>query len=958
MLAFLWNLLSTEGFPARWNCGGAWQQEPFWGWLHIVADTGIWAAYAAIPVVLWYLVRHRQDLPFPRIFWLFGLFIFACGSGHLLDALLFWWPAYRLAGVIKGITMVASWATVFALLRVVPAALQLKSPQQLEEVIRHRTAELADVNERLRIEIHAREKSERSLRDREDRLRQTLRAGRMGAWNWDLSTGMVTLDAHANSLFDAEPIESTIPIVSLSSHCHPEDLRAVQVALQRTSTSGKEYEQDFRLLGAAGQVRWVAARGELVRDDLGKINRMIGVIFDITDRKEAEERLRLSERVLQSVTNGVMIADARRFDYPLVYVNRGFEQITGYDGQEVIGRNARLLQGPATDLQALAEIRTSLAEKRDCRVTIRNYRKDGTTFWNELTLSPVRDELGRLSHYVGVQSDITERRNYEESLERSERFLRRVLDSLFVFVGVCTPDGVLLRANRAALESANLHPEDVLGKPFAETYWWNHDPAAQDQLRAAIRRAAQGQVCRYDAVVRLANDRITTIDFQLVPMFDDTNQVTHLVPSAIDISDRKNYEQSLQVARQQADAASRAKSEFLANMSHEIRTPLTAILGCADLLAPQLPNEEHREMVQMICSHGRLLLGILNDVLDLSKIEAGKLELHREPCSIVSIIREISTLMEPQARDKGLSLDIRFLSAVPVTIHTAPLRVHQILLNLVSNAIKFTEHGQVKIEVQCEVESQPARLILRVIDTGIGIPQDKLEKIFEAFCQESTSSARRQGGTGLGLTICQRLVQMLGGEIRVESQLGQGTRFTVDLPIGCISALDLCRPEPIFTDRAAEKAELITPTRMPCRVLVAEDIRAIRAMLRRMLEDVTQEVAVAENGLLACEEVERAAAAGTPYDVVLMDMQMPVLNGFEATARLRAKGHQTIIIALTAVAMAGDRERCLEAGCDDYLSKPVNRDELIALLGSYCQRIHSVAGGNGHAARAQPATRK
>jgi CheY-like chemotaxis protein len=322
--------------------------------------------------------------------------------------------------------------------------------------------------------------------------------------------------------------------------------------------------------------------------------------------------------------------------------------------------------------------------------------------------------------------------------------------------------------------------------------------------------------------------------------------------------------------------------------------------------------------------------------LDLSKIEAGRLEIHPEPTSIKSVVDDVQSLLGPQAVEKGLTLETEFEGRLPVRIETDPLRVRQILLNLVGNAVKFTERGSVRVSVQCRADTNPAELVLTVRDTGIGIPPDQFGAIFEAFSQQNPEISRRYGGTGLGLTICQRLVRMLSGQITLDSQVGAGSEFVVQLPIGDPSQLELVEadaiPDPTRVERTGE------PLHIPCRVLVVEDNRGLQFMLRRMIEGAVDSVHIVGNGQEAIEEMDRSTAAGTPYHLVLMDMHMPVLNGFDATVRLRSAGYKLPIIALTAGAMSGDRAQCLAAGCDDYLSKPVDRERMLSLINDYYQR--------------------
>jgi signal transduction histidine kinase/ActR/RegA family two-component response regulator len=460
-------------------------------------------------------------------------------------------------------------------------------------------------------------------------------------------------------------------------------------------------------------------------------------------------------------------------------------------------------------------------------------------------------------------------------------------------------------------------------------------PADKPGLDEAIRKAVEERR-PYDHEFRMCLDDHTTRWFagRGRVLCDEEGHPVRMVGVNFDVTDRKDADVQLRAAREQAESANRAKSEFLANMSHEIRTPLTAILGCADALSPRLTEDGPRQMVEMIRNQGRLLLGILNDVLDLSKIEAGKLEICREPASLPAILADVRGLMQGLADEKRLTLETVYDTPIPDRVETDPLRLRQVLINLVSNAVKFTDRGTVRIRVACDACEPEARLLLTVEDTGVGISREKLAVIFEAFQQGDAWAARRAGGTGLGLTICQRLVRLLGGEIQVTSEMRRGSRFTVVLPIGPPSHLflqpstEVERRDQAAATRARDSIEMLIPSR----VLIAEDTRSIQFMLQRMLDGLVNKVTVVTNGREAIDELRRAREAGKPYHVVLMDMQMPVLDGFQATEKLRADGWKTPIVALTAGAMAGDRDRCLAAGCDDYLPKPIEQQQLLAVL--------------------------
>ncbi len=380
-------------------------------------------------------------------------------------------------------------------------------------------------------------------------------------------------------------------------------------------------------------------------------------------------------------------------------------------------------------------------------------------------------------------------------------------------------------------------------------------------------------------------------------------------------------------------AANSAKTAFLANMSHEVRTPMTAILGYADALAEDgLREEERPEIVETIRRNGRRLLAILDDVLDVSKIEAGRFDVERVPCSLVEQVEETLSLLRGRAQEKGLALSVDYLFPLPETISSDAGRLRQILMNLVSNAIKFTESGGVRLTVfASEVDSRAARVHVEVVDDGIGIAAESLPRLFQPFVQADSSMTRRFGGTGLGLAISKRLAQMLGGDIEVASTPGAGSRFHLWLDPGPLAGVRLLHAP----TRAADTPEVAPESHAPAlrgRELLAEDTRDTRVLLRHVLTRAGLAVEIAENGREALEKALAARGADEPFDVVLMDMQMPVLDGYDATRALRSAGYTLPIVALTAHTMAGEREKCLAVGCDDYASKPNDRALLLAVV--------------------------
>ncbi|MGA2796780.1 MAG: ATP-binding protein [Thermoguttaceae bacterium] len=399
----------------------------------------------------------------------------------------------------------------------------------------------------------------------------------------------------------------------------------------------------------------------------------------------------------------------------------------------------------------------------------------------------------------------------------------------------------------------------------------------------------------------------------------------------------------LQLAKSAAEAATRAKSEFLANMSHEIRTPMTAILGYADLLRDTGESAaDHSNCIETILRNGQHLLAIINDILDISKIEAGHMVIEHIACSPMEIVAEVASFIRVCVIEKGLSLSVKYINAIPATIMSDPTRVRQILMNLVSNAVKFTPAGSIQLTVQTQGASDGLGPYLRfdVIDTGIGMTSEQLSCLFKPFSQGDDSTTRLFGGTGLGLAISQRLAQILGGDITVVSSPGRGSAFTAVVKTGSLTGVPMIEnPTESIEHAALSQSE---PDRLAgikplagAHILLAEDGPDNQRLFSFLLKTAGASVDIAENGRLAVDKATRALAANLAYNVILMDMQMPELDGYGATRELRRAGYEGPIIALTAHAMSVDRIECLQAGCDDYAVKPIDRSTLIATVAKY-----------------------
>lgn len=390
----------------------------------------------------------------------------------------------------------------------------------------------------------------------------------------------------------------------------------------------------------------------------------------------------------------------------------------------------------------------------------------------------------------------------------------------------------------------------------------------------------------------------------------------------------RNREAQLRQELGQAREQCRSRSEFLASMSHEIRTPMNAILGFGDLLAEESLSEEQRNYVQIIQCSAKNMLALLNDILDFSKIEAGKLQVEMIECRLAELMEDIDSLMRPTASRKQLDFQVLQCEELPDTLRTDPVRLRQCLLNLANNAVKFTEQGHVYLNVSQIIEGGRPYVRFDVEDTGIGIAPEQQQTIFDPYVQVSGGENRKAGGTGLGLAITRKLTDLLGGTLAVSSRSGKGSVFTLQIPLISFGQ----EPPGVYNKyaRAQAAAWLKTEEKLKGHVLVVEDNPANQALISLLLKKIGLTVTIAVDGL---EGVEKASSE--PFDLILMDMQMPRMNGYDATRRLRREGFTLPIIAITANAMKGDEQKCLDSGCSAYLSKPVDKKKLYQVLEIY-----------------------
>ncbi len=673
------------------------------------------------------------------------------------------------------------------------------------------------------LDITERKLAEEALREERQRLASIIRASNVGTWEWDLRTGGVAFNDRWSEIAGYSLAElAPVSMETWRQLAHPDDYQASQNLLEKHLRNESAYfAAESRMRHRDGSWLWVLDRGQVTSwTSDGRPLLMRGIRQEITRLKQMTDRLRTFSKAIESSPWMVMIADP---EGRIEYVNPAWEQVTGFRLDEVVGQNPRFLQSGVHSREFYAQLWGEITTGRVWRGELRNRKKKGECYWESAAIAPLLDDTGRISHFVAVKADISERHAMEDKIRQ-----------------------------------------------------WN----AELERKVAERTA-------------------------------------------------------------ELTAANASKDEFLATMSHEIRTPMNGVIGMTGLLLDTALDDDQRHYAEAIRSSGESLLALVNDVLDFSKLEAGKLGLELLDFNLRDLLESFAAPLAVRARCKGIEFDCAAEPNVPVKVTGAPGRLRQILTNLAGNAVKFTEHGQVTVRVSLVAETETDVLIrFAVRDTGIGIPPELQQKLFQKFTQADTSTTRRYGGTGLGLAISKQLAEMMGGEIGVNSQPGVGSEFWFTVPLGKTA------PPKSLAQGSEKTADFLGTAsgtlpavhRRGARILVAEDNIVNQEVAIGILNKLRIRADAVADGTEAVEALKTL-----PYDLVLMDMQMPEMDGLEATRIIRdplspVMNHQIPVIAMTANAMRGDRQRCLEAGMNDYISKPVSPQALVDALNKWLPR--------------------
>jgi PAS domain S-box-containing protein len=788
----------------------------------------------------------------------------------------------------------------------------------------------SDISERVaKDEVYA--KLQNIAHEALERIDLALNSGALvGTWVWDTINDKVRGDARFAKTFsiDSALLEEGIPLADVIKLIHPDDITNLNTLITEALEKGGTFRSEYRVRNGNGGWLWVEGNGTVEKDSDGRAVRFPGILIDINERKHIEETLQETHEQLKLAQKaggiGVFVIERGATQ---IRVSPEFCTIFGVEETELLETAEIEKQILEEDRHLQSTIKTRANGTAPLEVEYRIRRKnDGALRWISRRAEFIRDRHNNVLQMTGIIQDITDKKNAALMLQENQDYLNLIIESAQDYAIISLDEeGKIVIWNTGAERMFGHTPDDVVGKSI-EVIFTPEDRAHNAPQYELTTAAEKGRANDERWHMRKNGERFYASG-TMAAMTNEKGRIKGFVKIARDITAQQHAKEALLEARNAAEAANIAKTEFLANMSHEIRTPMNAIIGLSNILSMSQPlTQKQREFIKTLQMSADSLLTLINDLLDIAKIEARTVELEHIPFSLTRLMQEIVSMMAVQVKDKQLSFTGSGECVQKRMFLGDPTRLRQIIVNLCSNAIKFTDTGGVHISIACEPSQKEntEHVSIAVTDTGIGIPPEKLDNIFQKFVQADTSINRKYGGTGLGLAITKTLAEIMGGSICVESEVGKGSTFKVTIPLELATDHDVGDTDYSF----ANIVETTLEKKIRARVLLVEDYEPNVLVATTFLEQFGYTVEVASNGLEAFEMIKH-----NTYDVALMDVQMHGMNGFEATRLIREREKKTgaahlHIIGMTAHALTGDRERCLAVGMDDYISKPFNPDEL------------------------------
>jgi PAS domain S-box-containing protein len=770
-----------------------------------------------------------------------------------------------------------------------------------------------------------RDEYEKAFGENQARLTLAMDLADMVSWEMDITTGTFTFDERFYALYgtsaEREGGHLMTAQIYATQFVHPEDAWIVADEIDKLLMADEpDYaaQLEHRIVRRDGEIRHIVVRYRLIRDDAGRPVKTIGANQDITDRKRTEEALRESEMRFKALHNASFGGIAIHDKGVILDCNQGLSEMSDYAQEELVGMDGLLLIAE----RSRSEVMRNILEGYEKPYEAFGVRKNGEEYPLHLEARNIPYQ-GRMVRAVEFR-DITERKRSEEALLQAKQEFEGIFENSQVGIMLLKGGRVVGRGNQrlaellgyespdtmAGISVRELHIDEEHYIEFGERYY---KPLSQgDQTHVEYQLKKKDGTLIWGLISGKALDP-TDLNKGVIWVMDDLTQ-------------RKALETQLTSAKESAEAANQAKSEFLANMSHEIRTPLNGIIGMLQLMQDTPLDDEQGQFLDLALESSKRLTRLLSDILDLARVEAGKLKLQVEPFKLDALLKQLTALHEPVSRQTGVRFQVALHPGLPSSVLGDSVRLQQVLTNLIGNAFKFTTAGSIGLEVSPlpSRRSRETHVLFSVSDTGCGMDESILGKLFEPFIQASQGYTRRYQGAGLGLSIVKRIVELMGGAISVESELGVGTTFYVALPFKVIPS-----------DVVGEEKSIRTGNGLPqggFRILIAEDDIVSSMAVARLLEKTGHWIHVARDGEEALDALREM-----DFDLVLMDVQMPVMDGVEATKHIRTgeagwTKADIPIIAMTAYTMSGDREKFLAAGMNDYIAKPVDIDDVLAAM--------------------------